>query len=101
MEKRIRRCDGRCHNAKGTKCTCWCGGAFHGANGAANREALARGELHLLEENGYVEGETKIKFQLKLPLEEDLDETKTDTARLDEIPEHAEEISVPRVSEAV
>ena len=25
------RCDGRCHNATGTKCNCMCGGRFHGA----------------------------------------------------------------------
>jgi len=24
------RCDGRCHNAKGTKCRCMCGGRLHG-----------------------------------------------------------------------
>ena len=25
------RCDARCHNAKGAKCTCCCGGHYHGA----------------------------------------------------------------------
>ncbi|MDD5701388.1 MAG: hypothetical protein PHU23_04980 [Dehalococcoidales bacterium] len=24
------RCDARCHNAKGEKCKCMCGGRFHG-----------------------------------------------------------------------
>ena len=26
----VGRCDSRCHNAKGTKCRCVCGGVFHG-----------------------------------------------------------------------
>lgn len=26
----IRRCDARCHNAQGKKCTCCCGGTNHG-----------------------------------------------------------------------
>ena len=26
------RCDGGCHGAKSSKCTCICGGRFHGAN---------------------------------------------------------------------
>jgi len=25
------RCDARCHNAKGARCTCCCGGHYHGA----------------------------------------------------------------------
>ncbi|MBA7647487.1 hypothetical protein ES703_55259 [subsurface metagenome] len=29
MEKN-RRCDARCHNAKGTRCRCWCNGRYHG-----------------------------------------------------------------------
>lgn len=36
-----RRCDARCHHAKREKCDCWCGGLFHGAKGAAAREAFA------------------------------------------------------------
>lgn len=28
--KIIGRCDARCYNAKGTKCTCICGGKNHG-----------------------------------------------------------------------
>ncbi len=28
--KRTRRCDARCHNAKGKRCTCICGGRYHG-----------------------------------------------------------------------
>jgi len=23
-------CDSRCHNSKGKKCECWCGGQYHG-----------------------------------------------------------------------
>jgi hypothetical protein len=26
------RCDATCHTAKGTKCTCICGGKYHGAS---------------------------------------------------------------------
>lgn len=37
----VRSCDARCHNAKGTHCTCWCGGLFHGRQGAAARQAFA------------------------------------------------------------
>jgi len=25
----MRRCDSRCHNAKGTRCQCWCNGRYH------------------------------------------------------------------------
>jgi hypothetical protein len=25
------RCDGKCHNAKGKRCHCGCGGRYHGA----------------------------------------------------------------------
>lgn len=33
-------CDARCHNAKGLKCECWCGGVFHGKAGEPAREAF-------------------------------------------------------------
>ena len=29
--KKVRRCNGRCHDAKHDKCTCICGGKNHGA----------------------------------------------------------------------
>jgi hypothetical protein len=35
-------CDGRCHSARGNRCTCWCAGLFHGGPGAAAREAFSR-----------------------------------------------------------
>ena len=68
---KVRRCNWRCHRAKGTCCRCWCGGAFHGANGAgaANREALAQGMTELLEQHGFKEGETAYIEQRELPLE--------------------------------
>jgi hypothetical protein len=66
---RVRRCDSRCHHAKGTRCTCWCGGAFHGSAGAANRAALNRGGVELLEQNGFKKGETVYIEQKELPLE--------------------------------
>ena len=33
-----RRCDAVCHNAKGVKCGCICGGKFHGANVVSTKE---------------------------------------------------------------
>lgn len=33
MGNRTRICNAQCHNAKGSKCRCWCGGKFHGAAG--------------------------------------------------------------------
>lgn len=47
MGSKHRRCDERCHHARGAICNCWCGGLFHGARGAAAREAFAEvyGEL--------------------------------------------------------
>lgn len=56
-------CDGKCHNAEGTRCRCMCGGRFHGAArqpggvvevirknweeaiGEVEAEALARGAV--------------------------------------------------------
>ena len=69
---KVRRCDGRCHRAKRPRCRCWCGGAFHGVNGAgaANREALNKGMTELLEQHGFKEGETAYIEQRRLPLEE-------------------------------
>lgn len=37
---KVRVCDRRCHGAKKPDCDCWCGGMFHGAKGAAAREAF-------------------------------------------------------------
>jgi len=39
---KTRVCGGTCHNAKGAKCRCWCGGVFHGSAGKENRDAFAR-----------------------------------------------------------
>ena len=67
---KIRRCSSSCHNAKGTRCRCFCGGFFHGKDGAgaANREALAQGMTDL-EQHGFKRGETVYIEQRKLPLE--------------------------------
>jgi hypothetical protein len=35
-----RRCDARCHHAGAGKCSCWCGGLFHGARGQRARAAF-------------------------------------------------------------
>ena len=37
---RIRKCNSNCHNATHEKCVCWCGGLFHGKNGAENRARM-------------------------------------------------------------
>jgi len=37
---RVRVCGKVCHKAKCDKCTCWCGGLFHGAKGNLAREAF-------------------------------------------------------------
>lgn len=55
---KVRRCNSRCHTAKRPRCRCWCGGAFHGSAGAANREALAQGVTQVLDQAGFKEGET-------------------------------------------
>jgi hypothetical protein len=35
-----RRCDARCHDAERVRCSCWCGGLFHGAEGQRARDAF-------------------------------------------------------------
>ncbi|MDP2731045.1 MAG: hypothetical protein Q8O55_11280, partial [Dehalococcoidales bacterium] len=55
--------------AKGTRCKCWCGGAFHGSAGADNRTALAQGVESQLEQHGFKKGETVYIEQKALPLE--------------------------------
>jgi len=37
---RGRRCDSRCHEAKGTRCTCICKGIFHGVPYFAGRASM-------------------------------------------------------------
>jgi len=66
---RIRRCDSRCHHAKGTRCKCWCGGAFHGSAGADNRAALGQGVDDQLEQHGFKKGETAYIEQKRMPVE--------------------------------
>jgi hypothetical protein len=56
--KRVRKCDRRCHQAKGKRCYCWCGGAFHGEAGAANRQALHDNVEGVLEQHGFETGKT-------------------------------------------
>ena len=40
--KRTRVCNATCHNAKGAKCRCWCGGKFHGSGGEAARQEFKK-----------------------------------------------------------
>lgn len=68
---RVRRCGSRCHNAKKPGCRCWCGGHYHGTQGAVNREALVQAvteadQALLLQQHGFKEGETKYVQQLEL-----------------------------------
>jgi hypothetical protein len=66
---KVRRCDCRCHNAKGTRCRCWCGGMFHGSAGAENRAALVEGLIKMEDQPGYKEGEVAYIEQQKMALE--------------------------------
>lgn len=62
---KIRKCDQRCHNAKGTRCKCWCGGAFHGSAGAAARQAVLDNP-DILREYGFEHGKTVFRYQQEL-----------------------------------
>jgi len=64
---KVRRCDRRCHNARGPRCRCWCGGLFHGSAGAVNRAALAQGMTEVLSQTGFKEGEAAYIEQKELP----------------------------------
>ena len=66
---KVRHCGKRCHEAKGTRCKCWCGGFFHGSGGASNRTALLSGLTRVDERPDYRNGECKYIEQTKLPLE--------------------------------
>jgi len=63
---KVRKCNVRCHTARGKRCKCWCGGAFHGANGADNRQMLGDGVNDVLEQNGFKKGETAYIEQRRL-----------------------------------
>lgn len=44
----VSRCDAKCHNAQNSKCTCCCGGVFHGVGTKiplANRNTLTDQDL--------------------------------------------------------
>jgi len=72
MRKRV--CSKQCHDAKGKRCSCICGGFFHGKDGAgaANREALHQATddeaKKLLEQHGIKKTKTAYIEQEKLPL---------------------------------
>lgn len=70
---RIRKCNGRCHQAKGTRCACVCQGFYHGKNGNVNRQALSEMTeeevKQTLEEHGFKNGESRFVWQQELPLE--------------------------------
>lgn len=65
--KRVRKCNRRCHEARGKRCGCWCGGALHGTAGAANRQAIQEGNTELLEQLGFEHGKTAYINQTTLP----------------------------------
>ena len=73
MKSRIRKCNSRCHHAKGTRCKCVCQGFYHRADGAANRQALTQHTeeevIETLEQHGFKDGETAYIEQKELALE--------------------------------
>ena len=61
--KCVGRCDSRCHNATGEKCTCICCGAFHGVGtkiAIEDRNTLTDDEL--LETARVLYGSDKVKL---------------------------------------
>jgi hypothetical protein len=74
-KKRVRTCGNICHNAKGDKCRCFCGGAYHGPRGLVNREALKTASeqerLDLLAQHGFVHGQMVYREQTKMPIGEE------------------------------
>lgn len=62
---RIRRCDSRCHHAKGTRCACWCGGQFHGSQGASARAVLMLAPSAMPPQ--FVKGKTAFILQEEFP----------------------------------
>jgi hypothetical protein len=42
-----RRCDAHCHTARDAKCTCICGGAYHGISQAGAEALLRNGQVQL------------------------------------------------------
>jgi hypothetical protein len=46
LNPKRRRCDARCHGAARGKCSCWCGGLFHGARGEVARAAFVAAYGH-------------------------------------------------------
>jgi len=50
----VRRCDGKCHNAKHAKCTCICGGANHGV-GLEQAAQQAKELAEQMQQGGVVE----------------------------------------------
>ncbi len=63
---KARRCDKQCHEAKGSRCKCWCGGFYHGSGGDENRESLQEA-TKFLDEHGGKSGEV-YREQLRLPV---------------------------------
>jgi len=66
---KVRHCGKRCHEAKGTRCKCWCGGFFHGTGGSINRSALVSGLTRVEDRPDYHNGECKYIEQTKMALE--------------------------------
>ena len=60
----VKTCDYRCHRAKKPRCECWCGGAFHGAQGAQNRDNFVEVMQKVINDNGLDPGE--IGYQAEL-----------------------------------
>ena len=50
---KIKKCDSRCHNAKGKRCKCWCEGRYHGLGNEKANELFDRDleDVEFLQEN--------------------------------------------------
>ena len=69
MKSENRRCDAVCHSAKGSKCTCICGGRYHGAS--VNRSMTA--ERKDIEEIVYWKAAAETKPTVNSNLQPELD----------------------------
>ena len=68
---RIRKCNRRCHEAKGKRCGCWCKSAFHGTAGAENRQSIQEGNTDLLKQHGFQKDKTAYINQTAMVLDQE------------------------------
>jgi len=63
---RTRRCDSRCHTARGPKCRCICGGRYHGCGSSEIAERMVEEALAGM----YPSMSGRAPWNLRLPLAE-------------------------------